>query len=233
MANLLTNFYRKYLKKKSKFYGKSPQETFTEIYQTNYWKGAESVSGKGSDLDQTQVVISELNRLINQLELKSMLDIPCGDFLWMQHVDLSAIQYFGADIVDDLIKSNKEKYGSDKVSFSTVNLISDPLPEAQLIFTRACLVHLSYSDIYSSLKNIKSAGFRYILTTTFVDRKRNHNINTGSWRAVNLQIPPFNFPTPLELIDEKCTQGHGKFKDKHLGLWKVEDIELPPEPYTE
>jgi len=233
LNKLLTNFYRKYLKKKSRFAGKSPEETFGEIYKTNYWKGAESVSGKGSDLDQTQVVIEELNRLIKQLELGSLLDIPCGDFLWMQHVNLGDIQYYGADIVDELIKDNQQKFKADNLNFSTVNLIKDPLPSTDMIFTRDCLVHLSYDDIYHSLKNIKSSGFEYILTTTFVDRNTNEDIITGSWRAINLQIEPFNFPTPIELIDEQCTQGNGKYRDKHLGLWKVDDITLPSEAYKE
>jgi hypothetical protein len=41
-----------------------------------------------------------------------------------------------------------------------------------------------------------------------------------------LQLPPFNFPKPLKLIDEKCTEYNGKFADKHLGLWLLNDIKL-------
>ena len=29
-----------------------------------------------------------------------MLDVPCGDFRWMAHVDLSGIIYIGGDIIE-------------------------------------------------------------------------------------------------------------------------------------
>ena len=43
-----------------------------------------------------------------------MLDIPCGDFYWMKEVDLKDIEYIGADIVDELIKKNNDKFKAVK-----------------------------------------------------------------------------------------------------------------------
>ena len=54
-----------------------------------------------------------------------MLDIPCGDFRWMRNVDLSNTDYMGADIVNDLIQHNVEKYGREHVRFQKLNLIKD------------------------------------------------------------------------------------------------------------
>jgi hypothetical protein len=46
------------------------------------------------------------------------------------------------------------------------------------------------------------------------------------WRQLNFQIPPFNFPPPLKLIDEKCAESGGIFADKHLALWELDDLEV-------
>jgi hypothetical protein len=41
---------------------------------------------------------------------------------------------------------------------------------------------------------------------------------------LNLQLPPFNFPAPLRLIEENCTEDGGKYADKSLGLWRLSDL---------
>ena len=40
-----------------------------------------SFSGTGSNLDQTKEIIKKLPILIKNYKIKSILDIPCGDFL--------------------------------------------------------------------------------------------------------------------------------------------------------
>ena len=57
-----------------------------------------------------------------------MLDIPCGDFYWMNRVDRGDVNYLGADIVRDLIRENKRKYEKNGLRFQTLNLITDRLP---------------------------------------------------------------------------------------------------------
>ena len=62
------------------------------------------------------------------------------------------------------------------------------------------------------------------MTTKFVDRYHNDDIPTGAWRTINLCKPPFNFPDPLLIILENCTEADNKFSDKSLCLWKVKNI---------
>jgi hypothetical protein len=59
------------------------------------------------------------------------------------------------------------------------------------------------------------------MTTTFPECDENKNITTGDWRIINLELSPFNFPKPLYLLNENCTEGEGTYKDKSLGLWEV------------
>ncbi|MEO6490246.1 MAG: hypothetical protein ABIO04_09925, partial [Ferruginibacter sp.] len=111
--------------------------------------------------------------------------------------------------------------------FQVLDLIIDQLPQSDIIINRDCLVHLSFADIFSALKNIKSSGCKYLLTTTFTDHPKNTDIITGSWRTINLQQPPFNFPIPLLMINENCTESNGDYKDKSMGLWEISKIQIP------
>ena len=205
----------------SKFKSKPTKDVFTKIYKSNYWKSSESISGGGSELIQTQSLRKDLQNLLNEMKIKSVLDCPCGDFHWMKQLDLSKIEYVGADIVEELIKSNSEK---NNFKFIILDLIKDPLPKSDLIICRDLLVHLKHEDIFKLINNIKASGCKYLLTTTFPNLNVNDNIITGDWRPINLQIKPFNFPSPISLINEKCTEGNGKFKDKSMALWQISEI---------
>ena len=203
---------------------KSTENVFSEIYQKNHWGSDESVSGTGSVLSQTEKIAQELPRVFKELGATSILDIPCGDFNWMQQVDLRGIDYIGAEIVQELVQKNKETYESSSVRFEHLNLLEDDLPAVDVIFCRDCLVHLSFKDIARALQNVCRSQSKYLLVTTFTERSKNVDIATGQWRPINLQMPPFNLPAPIRVISEQCSEGEGDYEDKVLALWKIEDI---------
>jgi SAM-dependent methyltransferase len=200
---------------------KSQNRIFYEIYKENKWGDNLSVSGPGSNLDQTEVVRGVLPPLIEELNCQSILDVPCGDFFWMKLINLN-INYIGGDIVTELIEINQKQFGNDLRNFITIDITQDDLPKVDLVLCRDCLVHFSNYHAVSALKRIKCSGAKYLLTTTFLQRKQNKDILTGSWRPISLQTPPFNFPPPLKLINEKCPVED--FRDKSLGLWKTSEI---------
>jgi|SRR5579883_1215867 len=204
-------------------YGDHVKNIFIEIYKKNYWGNEESRSGNGSDLSQTEVVRRELPILIKEFELKSMLDLPCGDFNWMKMLKINA-DYIGADIVPEMIEQNKKLYENEKCKFLTLDIIKDIPPTVDLIFCRDLMVHLSIQDLKSALRNIANSGSKYLLATTFTNRDVNLDIPTGYWRPLNLQLEPFNFPEPLKLINENCTEDNGNWTDKCLGLWRIKEI---------
>ena len=216
----------KYWKKTklSKFRGKPINKTFKEIYEKNLWRSSASNSGKGSDNLQAQTIIQEIPKLLSRFQISSMHDIPCGDFNWMSKLDLEGITYLGSDIVPELIESNRREFTSDKITFNTMNLTTDSLPKYDLVFVRDCLVHLSYTDTKKALSNIIASRSRYLLTTSFVDRERNFNIASGEWRPINLEKQPYDFPPPIHVINENCTQDEGAYRDKSLLLWEIKDL---------
>ena len=198
------------------------EDRFKHIYETNHWDETESVSGPGSTLEETQPLRQLLPDLLRELNAETLLDVPCGDFHWMQHTDLSGVRYIGGDLVGDLIERNQAKHLRDGVEFRKIDLVNDMLHSADVILCRDCLVHLSFADAQIALSNIARSEAKWLLTTSFPNVTRNDDIVTGQWRPINLRLPPFNLPEPKKVITENCTET--EFADKTLSLWAVESL---------
>jgi len=199
-------------------------EAFTSMVNQCTRAGIESLSGPGSSLAQTAEIRQQLPCIIREIGARSLLDAPCGDFHWLKHVDLGIEEYVGVDLLPAMVTRNQNSFGTKGRRFLNLDLIRDPLPEMDVILCRDCLVHLPYADILRVLENFKASRCKYLLTTTFERRTRNTDTAVGGWRPLNLRLPPFNFPAPLKIINEKCTEERGRYADKSLALWQLADI---------
>ncbi len=196
----------------------SVKEKFTEIYENNLWCSPESVSGGGSEMQNTKVIRKELPVLIQKFNIESILDIPCGDYNWIKNVDLGNVSYIGADIVEPLVKRNKELYNN--IDFRLLDLTKDILPKVDLIFVRDCLGHLSNDNVLLAIKNCKESGSKYLLATSFTKWDFNPDIEDGGWKCINLMISPFNL-NPIYLINEDCQEGFPHYNDKCMILFQL------------
>lgn len=201
----------------------SSQRYFSKIYRKNLFGGQESRSGEGSSLRQTEKLRQALPGFFREIGVRTLLDAPCGDYNWMRNVDFGGIKYHGIDIVEEVIATNEKTYGDALHAFSCLDIANAPLPKADVILCRDCLVHLPHADALNALANFKRSGSTFLLTTTFTDRESNEELR-GCWRTLNLEKAPYNLPAPLRLINEGCTEASGAFADKSLGLWRLEDI---------
>jgi len=201
-----------------------PSDVFSDYYRRNKWGDADSRSGKGSNLLATQELRKILPELVSELNVDSFLDLPCGDYFWMQHVDLGASRYTGGDIVSELISDNRASHGRDGVTFEVIDLIQGPIPRHDLVFTRDCLVHLSTDHVKAALRNIKASGSEWLLTTTYPGTGTNAEISTGQWRSLDLEKPPFSLGAPTKIVAEGMEQEKGQGPNKMLGLWKVSEL---------
>ena len=202
----------------------SIEERFNYIYRTNHWRGKKSISGQGSELSQTKTIRENLPEIFVNYKIQSMLDLPCGDFNWMETISLNLSSYIGGDIVQEIIDSNNRNYSNEIRSFVKLDITKDPLPKVDLIFCRDCFVHLSNDDILKAIENIKKSQAKLFMTTTFTACRSNEDIVTGDWRILNLLKKPFNFPKATLILNENCTEGDGTYADKSLGLWKINDL---------
>jgi hypothetical protein len=207
--------------------GAKLKTVFKTIYRTNHWGSAETRSGPGSERTRVKQMASELGELIRKLNVKSVLDAPCGDFNWMQDVSLDEeVSYLGCDIVKKLIRDNRRRHGRPQRSFRVLDFTVGPVPRADLILCRDALVHLSDRHILTALELFRASDSKYLLTTTFQETPANDDIRAGWWRPINLQLPPFNLPDPLLSLSDMDSDD--LYEDKVLALWDLQELTWQP-----
>lgn len=196
---------------------------FSTIHKTNEWGASNSRSGPGSTWSATRRLRHHLRRILAELNVRTLLDAPCGDANWMsevaQHLDL----YVGIDIVPELIASNLTRHAERNMAFKLADLAKDPLPKVDAIFCRDCLVHLPLEMALEVVRRFVFSGSKYLICTTFT--ATGENVDTtrpGPWRQLNLQLSPFFFPPPLRLINERTSAE--PFGDKSMGVWRIDDL---------
>ena len=142
---------------------------FFLIYKSNHWNKSiliDSnkllVSGPGSipGSVQTNNIVTNLNNFIKKNNVRNILDMPCGDFAWMQ--DLlkinNTLDYTGYDIVEDIIIINNERYSSNNIRFFTKDIVNENHFDGfDLVFIRDFFIHISNEDILKVLYNIKNS----------------------------------------------------------------------------
>ena len=105
--------------------GERPASYFTKVYVGNLWRGESSRSGPGSEGAFAEQKIDLLQDLIERHGVRSILDIGCGDFFWMQRIAGAVDRYHGIDVVEPLIERNRERFASKSVTFECVDLTAD------------------------------------------------------------------------------------------------------------
>jgi hypothetical protein len=169
--------------------------------------------------------IDFINTIIKKYNIKSINDSPCGLFEnWMYMIDLEGIYYVGYDINDLAIKRNKEQY-PDRY-FVEFDIVNEILPTADLIICRDCLFHLSNNFVIKALKNFYDSGSKYLLATEHSYIKNNVDltpvelINEAGYRAINIEIPPYNMGIPIEIHNEELWASR-EGGNRQMSLWKI------------
>ena len=198
---------------------KTRAERFAKIYETGVWlndRTTGALSGLGSELERTQSIREQLPKLLAEYSVESILDIGCGDWTWMRHVDMPCT-YIGVDIVGSVISSNAKLFGNSRRSFRVLDAVEEALPDCDAILCREVIFHLSFSDSRRLIKNILKSQARYLFTTNDTDVDCNVDIRSGDFRFLNLRKKPYNFPEPVTCIPED-----GVSKHRQLGVWRLD-----------
>jgi hypothetical protein len=191
---------------------------FDRIHATNLWGAVTSRAGLGSEAGATLSLATALPRLLQRLGVVALLDAPCGDTRWLPPI--AGIAYTGVDIVPALIDAARAGGGDYRLA----DITRDPLPLADTILCRDCLVHLSFANITRAVANFRASGATWLLATTFPGLQANIDCDDGDWRALNFTLPPFGWPQPVETIVEDCTEGSGGWADKAIGVWRLASL---------
>lgn len=191
-----------------------------DIFEKKSWAGTEKEyprSGSGSSLQLTGSLRSALPAVLKRYKVKTFLDAPCGDWTWMQEVDLSGVHYIGADISLEIVENVKTRYAAKDREFMHLDITTDPLPKADFMLCRECLFHLKFWLRWSFFANFVNSEIPFLFTTKdAVTENKNLRVN-GSWFPFNPCIEPFNFAPPIYEIRENRRR-------RSMGVWSREQI---------
>jgi hypothetical protein len=178
---------------KNKFLLRGSSNPFRDIYNTKLWGSHGSVSGGGSELATTETIRTMLPLLMDHFSIRSILDVPCGDYNWMKEVTKKSefVDYIGGDIVIEIVEKNTKLFTTNHVRFIQVDITKDKLPNVDLIFCKDCLQHLSFEKVVDAINNFKNSGSKYLLVTSYPLTWKNHDIPDGDYRPLNLLKSPF------------------------------------------
>ena len=182
---------------------------FTSIFKSKHWVQKNdklkiintSVSGHGSNTEtlQSKNLINCMIKFIDKFNINSILDIPCGDFLWMNQVMKirPEIRYQGIDIVNQIIKNNKNKYIHKNIEFECEDILNFKTDKKfDLLLMRDFFIHINNSEIQIILDKIKKWNINYFASESYSVEK-NFDVLTGKHRKINLKINPFNLSNPI------------------------------------
>jgi hypothetical protein len=127
-----------------------PKQYFRQAYLRNWWGGASSKSGQGSEGKFAEQKIAILQEIIANYQVTSLLDIGCGDCYWMREILPLLGRYHGTDVVKWLVKSNAKAYGSATTTFQWIDL-SNPDEQKQLKVKQVDLI--TCLDVFGHLLN--------------------------------------------------------------------------------
>ncbi|HKR81580.1 MAG TPA: class I SAM-dependent methyltransferase [Candidatus Saccharimonadales bacterium] len=205
------------------------EKTFGGIYQNHRWFNG---SGSGSLPENTEVYRDFVQDFIDSHDIKSVIDLGCGDWQSTRFMHWDGIQYFGIDVVPDVIEENRKRYKTDNIHFASADITHDELPEADLVIIKDVLQHWPNEVVMQFLKRLEK--YKYVLITNTVeiwdisDAKKhvdisgdiNRDIELGDGRALDISKPPFNFPVQ-EVLRYPSTKRHRPVQDiKTINLFE-------------
>jgi SAM-dependent methyltransferase len=209
------------------------EKTFSDIYQNQRW-GKGAGSGEGSDLARNQTYLRLIEKFIRDREIKSVVDLGCGDWQFSRQIDWSGASYVGVDVVPSVIQDLNAQYARPGVRFVHGDVVTCDLPDADLAISKDVLQHLPNELILKFLRRL--GRFKYAILTN--DRRQYHlpgwrnlwnlwptditrpnmEISGGGYRPVRLREPPFKLDA-RELLTIKMRHSNGMHL-KEVLLWE-------------
>lgn len=198
------------------------KDAMEQVYEMNLWGEGKTdfYSGEGShDPEIVDPYIKVVTSFLTSFEKPLLVcDLGCGDFNVGKKLVKHTKKYFAVDIVEDLIKRNKEVYKEENLEFQCLDIAVDELPSGDCVLLRQVLQHLSNEEIGNIAS--KLTRFKYVILTEHIPEgefEPNIDIISGQGTrlkkksGLDLLAPPFNFKKKeeKELLSITLDDGRG------------------------
>ena len=199
------------------------KEAFSFIYQHNAWGYG---SGLGSLPETTLEYRYFLEKFIAKHEIRSIVDIGCGDWQFSRYIYWWGASYTGYDVVPSLIEMNNTRFSSENIKFLQIPDNLDELLAADLYIVKDVLQHWPQKNITEFLHSIRDK-YKFALITNSITPADNLNkdIRSGEYRALDLRLAPFNISAEQVFIYTlSCTLPNGKLETFTKNLLLLSNI---------
>jgi hypothetical protein len=193
-----------------------------------------SVNSAASSASRTNHLTQEIPKLLRAYNIQTMIDVPCGDMIWIRRTDLSFLySYIGMDLIPEFIRKHRIEFRFRRnMAFRQANLLDDKLmlQEVDLIMCRDFLYCLPTHRILDVINKFRQSGSRFLLATTYAGTDNYPDIDGVEYRwegymerAYDLTEPPFYMKQIDEI--EEIPAPKGVVAQPHsLGLFMLNGV---------
>ena len=167
------------------------KEIFEEVYRNGTWGDG---SGTGSSEAVTRPYREFIEDFLRRHQVRTVVDVGCGDWQFSRHVAWGDVRYLGLDISPTAL-SRARRFESGQITFREGDARRDPLPEADLLVAKDVLQHWSNDDILEFLPRLPAFRFALITNgfpTARLDRTNQPRKASAGYRPIDLAAPPFS-----------------------------------------
>ena len=188
-----------------------------KIFEAGWPHDKDTVCGWSSNLQHTENIRYMLPRISKGLNIQSINDAGCGDLFWMQHMNLTGIDYAGYDSCE---RHNWPELREKGWKLETIDICNEDMRDCDLIFCRDVFIHLPNNMILDALDRFKKRA-KYLCLTNFLqcehcqfsnfDRITEPNMKHSK---LDLRLKPFDLGPPLWIIPETTDY-------KSMSIWRT------------
>ncbi len=189
-------------------------DVFFRIYSEHQWgwpssprKNEQFYSGGGTELenDKNGQYVKLVQEFVNKPDVKTVIEIGCGDWEVSSRIDWSRVAYRGYDVVPEVVEYNRHQYGCANIKFecrdvfycdpAEMAMVDAPV-SADLLIVKDVFQHLPPSMCVDFVRAIPSR-FKYNLITN--DLGGNTEIKPGEHSGNDFSQKPFCMRSELLL----------------------------------
>lgn len=162
---------------------------FDAIYSEHAWGRG---SGRGSTYHNNIDYVAFVARFIQRNNIRSVVDLGCGDWQFSRYMNWEGISYLGVEVVPSLVQRNNEIFGSETIKFIVLRELR-ALPPAHLLLCKDVMQHWPNNMVADALDQL-GGKYQYTLLTNDEQPSyaQNPDISLGQCRPLDVRKAPFN-----------------------------------------
>src|SRR5258705_7397468 len=152
-------------------------------------------SGGGSNAHYTIEYRAFLENFIRLNQVRSIVDIGCGDWQFSRFLNLDGIHYRGFDLVESVIEQNSKRFETAHIEFAIMPEDYAALPGADLLIIKDVLQHLPNAQVLRFYSDVFPKYRACLITNSFrkLNTRANVDIRPGEFRCLDLKAAPYHF----------------------------------------